>query len=216
MSSIKVENEFKGYHVDLVKDRMKGRLVVWGSVVVAVVAILTTYGIPTMVEKSMSETVLVTQEGDVVRVGSKNSMEVLQIEILSHLDYTFGTYYTYNQGNTDQKREAGLYLYSRGAAEYLESKWSNWVVDVRNQGLVQVTKLIPESVVVTNVSGEGFHIKAEAIMDVRNEDYINRYKLVIESDVLKVERTFPLNRHGMQYYNYADDLEIVEQNIPVE
>lgn len=213
---MEVENEFKGYHVNLVKERMKSKTTVWAIAIVAIVAIGTTWGIPSMVAGYLNDTVLVTKEGDVVRVGSASSISALQVEILSHLDYTFNTYYTYNQANVDAKRETGGYLFSTGALRDMEAKWANWVVDVKSQGLVQTTVLVPESVQVTNNTEEGFHIVAEAIMSVQNESYINKYRLTIEGDVLRIERNFPLNRHGMQYFNYADNIVEIESNIPVE
>jgi hypothetical protein len=168
--------------------------------------------IPGMVESMLKNVVMISPQGEVSNLEMVSRKETIQVEILSNMEYCMKTYYSYNQANADEQREAGLYLFGKEAAQYLENKWGGWVVDVKSQGLIQETRLLPETVKVTNLSETGYHIVAKGELVVQNESYANISVLTIERDVRCVERSFPKNRYGMQFYNFVDVVEEKEKN----
>lgn len=155
---------------------------------------------------SINHVLFLNYDGKIIPAELIERNKVISIEIKRHLDLWFRSYYTYDQNNLQQQREAGLWLIDSADGARLEEHYSqSWFKQVVQKNISQTTELIPESVSITG-NKEPYQFKASALIKIRRENSAeyNAYRLDVSGQIITVSPNYPINPNGLLILNYVE------------
>lgn len=209
--------ETNDFFIDIIKEKNKSRIIVLSVVGLALVIVICSLLFAFSVYRDSTKNVYaIGKSGNVSSLEKVKLITSLPDELKFQFTYLFSTYYTVDFTSTES-RESALRLFVNKDYIALEDKWESWFKSLQDQSLSQEAVLIEESLKITPLFQDGhYEVSAQAILSVHNAGYQNIHLLTVSTKVKRVNRSFPLNPHGFIFYDYTDEVEEREKNVPIQ
>jgi hypothetical protein len=218
----------KEVYLDLIREKNKNRNVVMSLAAAFVISLIAALFFAYSVYKNESgNQYAVSAEGNVSKLSRVKVITEVPSEALFHCSYMYNTFYTYSHSNLRSALDAGLRLLDLKDAKTLKTKWEPWFKRVGEENLTQKAYTSPEqgneeyfqffksSFKIRQLSSNIFEIEVKAKVEVSNANFVNLYVITINSKLKRVDRDFPTNPHGFIFFDYKDQLQLEQENIPL-
>ncbi|GGK19229.1 hypothetical protein GCM10007962_11700 [Yeosuana aromativorans] len=173
--------------------------VVIGAVLMCIVSIL-------MVVKLHKETVdnafVVNTDGSVIPLKLVSQQENLKVEALSHLELFHTYFYGIDASNYEKNLEKALWLGNSSVDALYRQKKADGVYNrLLQYSLVQRILSIESKV---DIQNEPYRFETKTIFEINRGSITDTYELISTGNLIKVDRNFPKNTHGLLITNFFE------------
>ncbi|WP_338356931.1 conjugal transfer protein TraK [Yeosuana marina] len=173
--------------------------VVIGAVLTCIVSIV-------MVVKLHKETVdnafVVNTDGSVIPLKLVSQQENLKVEALSHLELFHTYFYGIDASNYEKNLEKALWLGNSSVDALYRQKKADGVYNrLLQYSLVQRILSIESKV---DIQNEPYRFETKTIFEINRGSITDSYELISTGNLIKVDRNFPKNTHGLLITNFFE------------
>ena len=197
-------NNIKTPYTNIYKVLMMNRFIVLTIVgaclLTSVFSILTVYKFN---QKMLNSTFAVNTDGSIIPLKLVSQNENKEVEALSHLDLFHKYFYGIDETNYLKNMEKALWLGDSSVDNVYRQKRADGVYNRLIQySLVQRIININTELTLTDKT-IGF--KTEIIFEINRGSVTDRYQLITTGNLIKVDRNFPNNTHGLLITNFFEN-----------
>ena len=173
--------------------------VVIGAVLTCIVSVL-------MVIKLHNETVnnafVVNTDGSVIPLKMVKQQENLEVEILSHLELFHTYFYHIDASNYEKHLEKALWLGNSSVDALYRQKKADGVYNrLLQYSLVQKVLSIESKI---DIQQEPYRFETTTVFEINRGTVTDTYELMTTGNLIKVDRNFPKNTHGLLITNFFE------------
>jgi len=166
--------------------------VVIGAVLTCTVSVL-------MVIKLHKETVnsafVVNSDGSVIPLKLVSQRENLNVEALAHLELFHTYFYNIDASNFERNLEKALWLGNSSVDALYRQKKADGVYNrLLQYSLVQKVLSIESQM---DIQNEPYRFETRTIFEINRGSVTDTYELITTGNLIKVDRNFPNNTHGL-------------------
>ncbi len=159
-----------------------------------------------LVVKLQRETVnnafVVNTEGDVIPLKFVSRNENNEVEALAHLELFHRYFYQIDASNYEKSLEKALWLGNSSVDNLYQQKKANGVYNrLLQYSLVQRVLSIDSKV---DVQHEPYKFETTTVFEVNRGSIIDTYELKTTGNLIRVDRNFPNNPHGLLITNFFE------------
>ena len=153
--------------------------------------------------KSLDNAFAINTNGSVIPLKLISQKENFMVEALAHLELFHTYFYNIDASNYEKNLEKALWLGNSSIDNLYRQKKADGVYNrLLQYSLVQKVLTI-DSEVTTNDHIHSF--KTTIQFEINRGMVIDRYELVTTGNIIKVDRNFPNNTHGLLITNYFEN-----------
>lgn len=154
-------------------------------------------------KKMMNSAFVVTTDGSVIPLKLVSQRENMEVEALAHLDLFHHYFYGLDGSNYVRNLEKALWLGDSTVDNVYRQKKSDGVYNrLLQYSLVQKVIGIDTEL---SLSNEVIAFRSETIFEINRGSVIDRYQLVTTGNLVKVDRNFPNNTHGLLITDFFEN-----------
>lgn len=154
-------------------------------------------------QEFLNKAFVVSNEGTVVPVSLVEENENLEVEARAHLDQFYRYFYDLNTSNYKSNLEKALWLGNQSIDDIYRQKKADGVYNrLLQYSLVQQVQSITTDL---DLSGSPYSFTSTMELYVNRGATTDRYQLVTSGNLIKVDRQFPRNPHGLLITNYFEN-----------
>lgn len=173
--------------------------VVIGAVLICIVSVL-------MVIKLHKETVnnafVVNSDGGVIPLKLVSQRENLNVEALAHLELFHTYFYNIDASNYERNLEKALWLGNSSIDALYRQKKADGVYNrLLQYSLVQKVLSIESKV---DIENEPHKFETRTVFEINRGSVTDTYELITKGNLIKVDRNFPNNTHGLLITNFFE------------
>ncbi|GAA3554087.1 hypothetical protein GCM10022395_02040 [Snuella lapsa] len=196
---IYMKTPYKNIYSVLKLNRFIVLAVVIGAVLTCIVSVL-------MVIKLHNETVnnafVVNTDGSVIPLKMVKQQENLEVEILSHLELFHTYFYHIDASNYEKHLEKALWLGNSSVDALYRQKKADGVYNrLLQYSLVQKVLKIESKI---DVQHEPYRFETTTVFEINRGTVTDTYELMTTGNLIKVDRNFPKNTHGLLITNFFE------------
>lgn len=136
----------------------------------------------------------------------------LDVEARSHLDRFHRYFYNLNTSNYKDNLEKALWLGNSSVDQVYRQKKADGVYNrLLQYSLVQRVTRVETSI---DLSQAPYRFEATTWFEINRGSTLERYKLVTSGELLRVDRSFPHNPHGLLITNFFENQLIKQTDEP--
>ncbi|MEO2053075.1 MAG: conjugal transfer protein TraK [Allomuricauda sp.] len=174
--------------------------VVIGAILTCVVSVL-------MVIKLHKETVgsafVVNSDGNVIPLKLVSQRENLNVEALAHLELFHTYFYNIDASNYERNLEKALWLGNSSVDALYRQKKADGVYNrLLQYSLVQKVLSIESKV---DIQNEPHKFNTRTVFEINRGSVTDTYELITTGNLIKVDRNFPNNTHGLLITNFFEN-----------
>lgn len=197
-------NSIKTPYTNIYKVLMMNRLIVLAivaaSLLTSVFSLLTVYKFN---EKMLNSAFAVNTDGSIIPLKLVSQNENREVEALSHLDLFHTYFYGIDETNYLKNLEKALWLGDSSIDNAYRQKKADGVYNrLMQYSLVQ--KIISINTELT-LTDKTIRFKTETIFEINRGSVTDRYQLITTGNLIKVDRNFPNNTHGLLIANFFEN-----------
>ena len=153
--------------------------------------------------KSLDNAFAINTNGSVIPLTLVSQKENFMVEVLAHLELFHTYFYNIDASNYERNLEKALWLGNSSVDNLYRQKKSDGVYNrLLQYSLVQkILKIKSEVTTIDNVHS----FKTTTQFEINRGMVIDRYELVTTGNIIKVDRNFPNNTHGLLITNYFEN-----------
>ncbi|WP_428743314.1 conjugal transfer protein TraK [Tenacibaculum sp.] len=194
-----MKTPYKNIYNILILNRFIVLAVVIGAVLTCILSIL-------MVIKLHKETVdnafVVSTDGSVIPLKLVSQQENLKVEALSHLELFHTYFYGIDASNYEKNLEKALWLGNSSVDALYRQKKSDGVYNrLLQYSLVQRILSIESKV---DIQNGPYRFETKTIFEINRGSITDTYELITTGNLIKVDRNFPKNTHGLLITNFFE------------
>ncbi|RED45674.1 conjugal transfer protein TraK [Seonamhaeicola aphaedonensis] len=194
-----MKTPYKNIYNVLKLNRFIVLVVVIGAVLTCIVSVL-------MVIKLHNETVnnafVVNTDGSVIPLKMVKQQENLEVEILSHLELFHSYFYHIDASNYEKHLEKALWLGNSSVDALYRQKKADGVYNrLLQYSLVQKVLKIESKI---DVQSEPYRFETTTVFEINRGTVTDTYELMTTGNLIKVDRNFPKNTHGLLITNFFE------------
>ena len=156
-----------------------------------------------MNQRMLSSMFAVNTDGSIIPLKLIDEKENLEVEALAHLRLFHQYFYGIDTSNFEDNLEKALWLGNSSVDNVYRQKKAEGVYNrLMQYSLVQKVLEINSEV---DVSQEPYGFRTVTIFEINRGDVVDRYELVTTGELLKVDRQFPRNTHGLLITNFFEN-----------
>lgn len=180
------------------------RFIVLAVIVIAFVSsIISVFQMRKTQQDLLNKAFLIDQRGHVAPLKLTDQFDHVEVEALSHLDIFHRNFYGISMSNYEEQIEKSLWLGGESVDEVYRQKKADGVYNRLVQyGLVQKITSITSEV---NLSKEPYFFQTRVNFEVLRGDTTDRYELMTTGNLIRIERNFPKNPHGLLITNFYEN-----------
>ena len=145
----------------------------------------------------------VNADGSVLPLKLTSEKENLEVEALAHLDLFHTYFYELDANNYERNLEKALWLGNSSVDNvYRQKKAEGLYNRLLQYSLVQRVREIRSEL---NLSEEPYVFRTTLIFEINRGKVVDSYELVTTGKLLKVERHFPQNTHGLLITDFFEN-----------
>lgn len=172
-------------------------LVAFGSSVISI------FQVRKVQQDFIEKAFVVSRDGMVIPLSLVEEKENLEVEAKAHLEQFYLYFYDLNTSNYKSNLEKALWLGNQSVDEVYRQKKTDGVYNrLLQYSLVQRVRHIESQV---DLSNSTYAFKSTIELEVNRGTTKDRYQLVTKGNLIKVDRQFPRNPHGLLITNYFEN-----------
>lgn len=173
--------------------------VIIGAVLTCIISVL-------MVVKLHKEMVdnafVVNTDGSVIPLKLVSQHENLKVEALAHLELFHTYFYNIDASNYEKNLEKALWLGNSSVDALYRQKKADGVYNrLLQYSLVQKVLSIDSKV---DIENEPYRFETKTIFEINRGSVTDTYELMTTGNLIKVDRNFPKNTHGLLITNFFE------------
>ena len=156
-----------------------------------------------MNQKMLNSMFAVNTDGSVIPLKLTNQRENLEVEALAHLELFHQYFYGIATSNFETNLEKALWLGNSSVDNvYRQKKAEGLYNRLIQYSLVQKVKKIESDL---DLSKSPYPFKTTTIFEINRGAVVDVYELVTTGELIKVDRQFPRNTHGLLITNFFEN-----------
>lgn len=145
----------------------------------------------------------VNSDGSVLPLTLVNEKENLEVEALAHLELFHRYFYGIDTANYEKHLEKALWLGNSSVDNVYRQKKSEGLYNrLLQYSLVQ---RIRSTVSELDLSKEPYSFQSTTIFEINRGEVVDTYELITSGNLIKVDRHFPRNTHGLLITNFFEN-----------
>ena len=174
--------------------------VIIGAVITCIASVL-------FVIKLHKETIdnafVVNTDGSVIPLKMVKQQENLEVELLSHLELFHTYFYHIDASNYEKHLEKALWLGNSSVDALYRQKKADGVYNrLLQYSLVQKVLSIESKI---DLQSEPYGFETTTIFEINRGSVTDTYELITTGNLIKVDRNFPQNTHGLLITNFFEN-----------
>lgn len=153
--------------------------------------------------KAMDNAFAINTNGSVIPLKLISQKENFMVEALAHLELFHTYFYNIDASNYERNLEKALWLGNSSVDNLYRQKKADGVYNRLIQYSLVQKVLTIDSEVTTNDKVHSF--KTTTQFEINRGMVIDRYELVTTGNIIKVDRNFPNNTHGLLITNFFEN-----------
>jgi len=195
-----MKTPYKNIYTILKTNRFIVLAVVIGSVLTCIISVL-------MVIKLHKETVnnafVVNSDGSVIPLKLVSQQENLKVETLAQLELFHTYFYNIDASNYEKNLGKALWLGNSSVDALYRQKKADGVYNrLLQYSLVQKVLNVESKV---NIQNEPYGFETKTIFEINRGSVTDTYELLTTGNLIKVDRNFPNNTHGLLLTNFFEN-----------
>lgn len=151
----------------------------------------------------LSKAFAVQNDGTVLPLKLRSQKENLKVEVLAHLDQFHRYFYDLNTSNYEAHLEKALWLGNSSVDEVYRQKKADGIYNrILQYALVQKVNQITSRV---DLSREPYTFSTRVRFKVNRGEITDHYILQTSGELIRVERNFPKNPHGLLITHFFEN-----------
>ncbi|EIJ37099.1 hypothetical protein JoomaDRAFT_0033 [Galbibacter orientalis DSM 19592] len=189
---MKLKTPYKNIYQILGQNRWIVLASIIGSVITSVVSILVVIKLH---KETLRNAFVVSQEGQVIPLKIAKERTNLKVEALAHLARFHRCFYQLSASNYKEQIAKALWLGDTSVDEVYQQKKAEGVYNrLLQYALVQkVTEIHTE----VDLDTKPFKFQTQVRFEIKRGTVTDHYKLITTGKLLRIERNFPHNPHGL-------------------
>ena len=154
-------------------------------------------------DQMLNSAFAVNTDGSLIPLKLVSERENMEVEALSHLEMFHSNFYGIDETNYLRNLEKALWLGNSSVDNVYRQKKSDGVYNrLMQYSLVQKINTIDTEL---TLSGKVMGFNSTIIFEVNRGSVIDRYQLITSVNLIKVDRNFPNNPHGLLITNFFEN-----------
>lgn len=180
------------------------RLVVWSVVTMAFLSsAFSLWSVFDMNQKMLNSMFAVNTDGSVIPLKLTSARENLEVEALAHLELFHHYFYGIDASNYESNLEKALWLGNSSVDNvYRQKKAEGLYNRLLQYSLVQRIKEVKTEL---NLTKEPYDFRTTTTFEINRGKVVDTYELITTGNLLKVDRHFPRNTHGLLITNFFEN-----------
>lgn len=191
-------------YIHIYKVLRMNRFIVLSVIIIAFSSsIISLYQVRKVHQEMLDKAFAVSNDGTVIPLQLVDQKENLEVEAKAHLEAFHRYFYNLNTSNYESSLEKSLWLGNQSVDEVYRQKKADGVYNrLLQYSLVQKVTEIQSQV---DLSIEPYEFNTIVHFEINRGSITDRYELTTSGALLKVERHFPRNPHGLLITNYFEN-----------
>ena len=180
------------------------RLIVLSVVLVAFLSSsFALWSVFNMNSKMLNSMFAVNTDGSIIPLELTDARENLEVEALSHLNLFHQYFYGLDASNYEKNLEKALWLGNSSVDNvYRQKKKEGFYNRLIQYSLVQDVEKIETEL---DLSQEPYNFRTTSLLEVQRGNVTDRYELVTSGKLIRVDRHFPRNTHGLLITDFFEN-----------
>lgn len=156
-----------------------------------------------MNHKMLNSMFAVNTDGSVIPLKLTSEKENLEVEALAHLDLFHQYFYGIDASNYERNLEKALWLGNSSVDNaYRQKKADGLYNRLIQYSLVQNVKEVETEL---NLSSEPYEFRTTTLFEINRGSVVDSYELVTTGGLVRVDRHFPNNTHGLLITDFFEN-----------
>lgn len=156
-----------------------------------------------MNQKMLNSMFAVNTDGSIIPLRLTEQKENLEVEALAHLELFHRYFYGIDATNYEKNLEKALWMGNSSVDNvYRQKKADGFYNRLVQYSLVQKVADIHTEL---DLSEEPFSFKTTSYFEINRGAVTDKYELITTGDLIKVDRHFPRNTHGLLITNFFEN-----------
>mgnify|MGYP006896873350 FL=1 len=154
-------------------------------------------------QEALNNAFAINSDGAVIPLKWVSQKENLKVEALAHLELFHSYFYDIDASNYERNLEKALWLGNSSVDNLYRQKKADGVYNRLLQYSLVQNVLIIESEV--DLELEPYQFRTTTVFEINRGSIVDTYELVSTGNLIKVDRNFPNNTHGLLITNYFEN-----------
>lgn len=166
-------------------------------------SLISLYQVRQVQQDFLNKAFAISPDGGVLPLELVSQKEQLAVEVKSHLDQFHRYFYDLNTSNYKENIAKALWLGNSSVDQVYRQKKADGVYNrlLQYSLLQRVTKV--ESTV--NLAGAPYSFEVTTWFEINRGSSTEKYQLVTSGELIRVDRSFPNNPHGLLITNFFEN-----------
>ena len=152
---------------------------------------------------ALNSSFAINTDGSVIPLKWVAQKENLEVEALAHLELFHTYFYNIDASNYERNLEKALWLGNSSVDNLYRQKKADGVYNrLLQYSLVQKVLSIESEV---NIEQEPYTFRTRTVFEINRGKIVDTYELISSGNLVKVDRNFPNNTHGLLITNYFEN-----------
>jgi len=154
-------------------------------------------------KEALNNAFAINSDGAVIPLKWVSQKENLKVEALAHLELFHSYFYDIDASNYERNLEKALWLGNSSVDNLYRQKKADGVYNrLLQYSLVQNVLSIESEV---DLEVEPYQFRTTTIFEINRGSIVDTYELISTGNLIKVDRNFPNNTHGLLITNYFEN-----------
>lgn len=154
-------------------------------------------------QEALNNAFAINSDGAVIPLKWVSQKENLKVEALAHLELFHNYFYDIDASNYERNLEKALWLGNSSVDNLYRQKKADGVYNrLLQYSLVQNVLSIESEV---DLEVEPYQFRSTTVFEINRGSIVDTYELVSTGNLIKVDRNFPNNTHGLLITNYFEN-----------
>lgn len=180
------------------------RFIVLSVIIIAFSSsMISIYQVRKVYQEMLDKAFAIDSNGMVIPLKLTDKKEHLVVESLSHLDLFHRYFYGLNTSNYESNLEKALWLGNQSVDEVYRQKREDGVYNrLLQYALVQKVTRLDSKIDMTKAP---YAFKTKVHFEINRGNITDKYELLTSGELIRVDRHFPRNPHGLLITNYFEN-----------
>lgn len=152
---------------------------------------------------ALNSSFAINTDGSIVPLKWVAQKENLQVEALAHLELFHTYFYNIDASNYQRNLEKALWLGNSSVDNLYRQKKADGVYNrLLQYSLVQKVLSIESEI---TIEKEPYTFRTKTLFEINRGKVVDTYELITSGNLIKVDRNFPYNTHGLLITNYFEN-----------
>lgn len=152
---------------------------------------------------ALNSSFAINTDGSVIPLQWVTQKDNIEVEALAHLELFHTYFYNIDASNYERNLEKALWLGNSSVDDLYRQKKADGVYNrLLQYSLVQKVLSIETDL---DIQQEPYSFRTKTIFEINRGKIVDRYELISSGNLLKVDRNYPNNSHGLLITNYFEN-----------